>query len=131
MQPGLQIIPAGVDRQQRREPQQHRTDPGHHWLIDPDNDRSLVQILNADQTRVYATVETVLIDRQQPTAHTEVTLAHTGPGNLPALTEWFYPGRQTGFEFIYPSREERKLDQAKEQTIIALPGTASQSAAGE
>ncbi len=100
-------------------------------LVDPNGDQSLVEILDANQTKVYATLQANPIYRVKPTLHTAVMLSNTGAGSEPVLTEWFYPERKTGFQFIYPANEERKLDQAKEQTVIAQPGALAAMQAGE
>ena len=97
-------------------------------LVDPDNNRSFVEISNANDTKVYAMMETGSAEREKPTGQTEVTLARTGTGNVPVLTQWFYPGQTTGFQFLYPSAEESKLKQAKDQTVIASPMSAEMNA---
>lgn len=97
-------------------------------LANPETNPSLVGISNANDTKVYAMVETVPAERAKPTGQTEVTLAQTGTSNAPVLTQWFYPGQTTGFQFLYPSGEESKLKQAKDQTVIASPMFAEMNA---
>lgn len=100
-------------------------------LAEPSTTLSMVQILNASETRVYETVETIPVQREKITARTQVKLAETGPGNLPVLTQWFYLGRRTGYQFIYTTSQKRKLEQAQEPTVVAHPATPAQLAAGE
>lgn len=100
-------------------------------LADPDNDSSAVEILNASETKTYAMLETVSAERTGRIGHTQVTLAETGAGNVPVLTEWFYPGRKIGFQFLYPMKEERQLDQARIQKVIAQPAKSVKMEAGE
>jgi hypothetical protein len=96
-------------------------------LVDSDSDRNLVQIFNADRTVLYATVQTIETERQDPTGHTVVSLAEQGTGQPDALLKWFYPGRETGNEFLYPKQEEKELAQDKQQTIVADHPTVSNS----
>lgn len=100
-------------------------------LADAGTSLATVQILNASETRVYATMETIPAYREKVTGRTQVTLAETRSGNVPALTQWFHSGRHTGYEFIYSSKQEPNLEQAKQQTVIAQPATPAQLAAGE
>lgn len=97
-------------------------------LVDPDADSSFVEVSNANDTKVYAMMETGSAERAKPTGRTEVTLASTGTSNPPVLTQWFYPGQTTGFQFLYPSGEESKLNQAKDRTLIARPMSAATNA---
>jgi hypothetical protein len=78
-----------------------------------------VQIFNSDRTVLYATLQTIATERRQPTDYTAVTLAKPGPGKPDALLRWFYPGRQTGNEFLYPKQEEKELAQDTQQTVVA------------
>jgi hypothetical protein len=88
-------------------------------LADGDSGQHVVQIFSADGTIPYATVLTIATERPYPTGDTAVTLAEQGTGNPDALLKWFYPGRVTGNEFLYPKQKEKELDQDKQQTIVA------------
>jgi hypothetical protein len=48
-----------------------------------------------------------------------VALAEQGAGQPDVLLKWFYPGRETGNEFLYPKQKEKELTQDKQQTIVA------------
>jgi Protein of unknown function (DUF2911) len=88
-------------------------------LADPNN-LDIVQIFNADQSHLYATVSTVATDQREAADDTVVVLAHQkGADNPEALVKWFYPGRTTGHEFVYPKQEEQELAQARLQMIVA------------
>src|ERR1700722_19988768 len=95
-------------------------------LENPD-DLNVVQIFNADRTVLYATLQTIPTDRPEPTGHTVVTLAEQGTGQPDALMTWFYPGRETGNEFLYPKQKEKELGQDKQQTAVANRPTVSNS----
>jgi hypothetical protein len=68
-------------------------------LVDLPSDRHLVQILNAEENRVVATVFTIPIYRFTPPDNSEFKFYESETGRPPALHTWFYPGDSTGFEF--------------------------------
>jgi len=96
-------------------------------LVDSSSDRNLVQVFNADRTVLYATLQTIPTERQEPTGNTVVSLAEQGTGQPEALLKWFYPGRETGNEFVYSKQTEKELAQAKQETIVVNRTTASNS----
>lgn len=83
------------------------------------NDRNLVQIFNADGTRLYGTLQTISTERHDPTDDVAVTLVEQPNGRPDALMKWFYPGDTTGHEFVYPKQEQQQLAQYQQQTIPA------------
>jgi hypothetical protein len=91
------------------------------------DDLNVVQIFNADRTHLYATLNTVSTDRSKPTDQTVVTLAEQGVGQPEVLVKWFYPGRETGNEFVYPKQQERELARDQQQTVMADRPTVSNS----
>jgi len=88
-------------------------------LLDSNSDPNVVQIFNSDQTHLYATLQTVATERQDPTGDTAIALAEQGGGKPDALLKWFYPGRDTGHEFVYSGQQEKQLAQDTQQTIVA------------
>ncbi len=96
-------------------------------LANSNSDRNIVQVFNADRTVLYATLQTIATERQEPTGHTVVALAEQGAGQPDVLLKWFYPGRETGNEFLYPRQKEKDLAQDKQQTIVANHPTVSNS----
>jgi hypothetical protein len=100
-------------------------------LANPDTDRNTVQIFNADRTVLYATVQTIPTERQEPTGDTVVALAEEEGGQPNVLLKWFYPGNETGNEFVYPKQKENELAQDKQQTIVANHPTVSDSVTAE
>ena len=96
-------------------------------LASRDSDLNTVQIFNADRTVLYGTFQTIPTDRREPTGDTMIDLAKQGGGQPDALLKWFYPGRETGNEFLYPKQKEKELAQNKQQTIVANHPTLSNS----
>jgi hypothetical protein len=96
-------------------------------LADPDAERGIVQIFNADRSHLYATLPTVATERPNPTGDTAVTLAEQGAGKPDALLNWFYPGNESGNEFLYSKQEEKELAQDKQQIVVANQQTTANS----
>src|ERR1700739_2095632 len=96
-------------------------------LANSDSDLNIVQIFSADRTVLYATLQTIQTDRREPSGHTVVALAEQGTGQPDALLKWFYPGRETGDEFVYPAHQEKELAQDKQQTVVADRGPVSET----
>jgi len=96
-------------------------------LLAGTDDLNVVQVFNADRTVLYASLPTIATDRPEPTDHTVVTLAEQGAGQPDVLLKWFYPGRETGKEFLYPQQKEKELAQDKQQTVMATRPTVSNS----
>jgi hypothetical protein len=70
-------------------------------LLDSASDRNVVQILNADGTHLYENVLAFPAYRQVPTDKTVVTFEERAQGAPQAVATWFYPGDNTGEEFVY------------------------------
>jgi hypothetical protein len=100
-------------------------------LANRDTNQKVVQVFNADGTSLYATLQTIATDRPEPTGHTVLTLAEQGTGQPDVLLKWFYPGNETGNEFLYPKQTEKELAQDKQQTIVVDHGTIASSDASE
>jgi hypothetical protein len=90
-------------------------------LADSVNERNVVQVFNADRNVLLATLQTIATDRPEPAGRTVVALADQGAGQPDVLLKWFYPGRTTGNEFLYPKQKEKELAQDKQQTIEVSP----------
>jgi hypothetical protein len=69
---------------------------------------NLVRILNANGSEVETTFDTVPAIRAQTADHTVIRVA-ADPSQPDYLVDWFYPGTNTGHEFIYPHRQEQKI----------------------
>ena len=91
-------------------------------LASSDSNRNIVQIFNADGTKLYATVQTIPAERGRETDGTSITLAQRPDGQPDALVTWFYPGNDTGHEFLYSKQEEKELTQDAKQTLVGDHG---------
>ena len=73
--------------------------------------------------RLFQTVPT---DRQVA-GDTTVTLAEQGAGKPDVLLKWFYPGNETGHEFVYSHDLEKQIAQDRQQTLGATDSEAGGS----
>ena len=89
------------------------------------DDRHIVQIFNADGTQLLATTMAIATSRPEPTGVPVITLAQQPNGGPEVLLKWFYPGRLTGSEFLYPKQDEQQLARDQHQDIVATPGAES------
>ena len=78
-------------------------------LQDSPSDRHVVQIYNGDETRILTTFMGVSDERTEPSDKTVFTFYETQPGYPLPIKEWFYPGRSTGLEFIYPTSQATEI----------------------
>ena len=88
-------------------------------LLSNQSNRNVVQIFSADWSRLYATELTVPVLQRRPASQAEVSFAERRHDRPEALLTWFYRGMLTGHEFIYPAREEQRLDRDARQRILA------------
>jgi hypothetical protein len=74
-------------------------------LVDSTSDRHIVQIWNADEDQVLATIFAIPSTRFEPPDQPLFQFEER-PGNSPmALKFWYYPGETTGQEFAYSYHE--------------------------
>jgi len=89
-------------------------------LADSLSDRHIVQIFNADGSRIIATVLAINNYRLQPTGETVVKFAERAGDNPDAVKAWFYPGDNFGQEFVYPKQRAVQLAVASHEPVPAL-----------
>ena len=71
-------------------------------LLDSASDRHIVQIFNAEESELLATILAIPNYRLKPTGDSVFTFWEMPPGQPRALRAWFYPGDNFGQEFAYP-----------------------------
>jgi len=99
-------------------------------LADHGQDPNIVQVFSSDHNVLYGSFLTIATQRQAPTGDITVTLAESESA-APALVKWFYPGRDTGNEFVYPKQTEKELAREKQQSIVASQASTSNSVVSE
>jgi hypothetical protein len=80
-------------------------------VVDSDSDRNLVQVFSEDTNGKESLVATLMAipdimseTPDQPIVHFE----ERSSGAPQAIHSWFYPGENTGWEFVYPKGETRE-----------------------
>jgi hypothetical protein len=94
---------------------------GTYWFVLADDfaNRNIVQIFNSDRSTLDATVFTNSTESLTTTDNTAITFAEREPMQPETILSWSYPGRTTGHQFVYSSKEARELAQVKHRTIVA------------
>jgi hypothetical protein len=94
--------------------------PGQYLfrLADPTTSRSVVQVLSADGTTPYGMFFTYPAERFAAAEGPEVRFMETAKGMPAAIRTWWYPGERTGYEFIYPKDQARKLAQGVNPPVL-------------
>jgi hypothetical protein len=90
-------------------------------LLDSQSDRHIVQVFNKDETHVYATILAIPNWRLQPTDKTVMTFAERATGEPQAVRAWFYPGDNSGQEFVYPKKRAVELARSTNQPVLYIP----------
>ena len=73
-------------------------------LQDSSANRDVIYIFNGEETRLITTVLAIPAYRLEPTGKSEFSFYHSPAGQPAALHTWFYPGDNSGFEFLQPHR---------------------------
>ncbi|MGC2232918.1 MAG: hypothetical protein WBA09_15570 [Candidatus Acidiferrum sp.] len=88
--------------------------------LDSPADRHIVEIFNADGSKIITTVLAINDYRLQPSGDT-VMKFNERPGDSPeALRAWFYPGDNFGQEFVYPKARAIQLAQTEKIAVPAV-----------
>jgi len=90
-------------------------------LLDSLSDRHIVQIFNADQSHLFATILAIPNYRLRPTDKTVMTFEERAAGEPQAIRAWFYPGDNSGQEFVYPKKRAVELAKITNQPILYIP----------
>jgi hypothetical protein len=94
-------------------------------LVEPWSDRNVVEIYNADATRLVTIVTAIPNYRRQPTGQTVIRFGEAPAGSPEVIRAWFYPGDTFGREFVYPKRRAAELAKVSNAPVPAMPAEAS------
>ena len=89
-------------------------------LADSLADRHIVQVFNADGTKLLATVMTIPDYRLTTTGHTVINFREVPVGSPEAIRAWFYPGNSVGQEFVYPRSRATQLARTAKTFVPAM-----------
>jgi hypothetical protein len=90
-------------------------------LADSDSNRNIVQIFNADGTRLITTILAINDYRREASGKPIISFAERPVGQPEAVRAWFYPGDDHGLEFVYPRRRASELANANHEPVLATP----------
>src|SRR5437762_13475261 len=87
-------------------------------IMDSLSDRHIVQIFNQDETHVYTTILAIPNYRLRATDKTVMTFKERAQGEPEAIRAWFYPGSQSGEEFVYPKAKALELAKIANEPVL-------------
>src|SRR5947209_15672786 len=90
-------------------------------IVDSLSDRHIVQIFNQDETRVYTTILAIPNYRLRATDKTVMTFKERAQGEPEAIRAWFYPGSQSGEEFVYPKSKAIEFAKISNEPVLYTP----------
>src|SRR3984893_14650010 len=90
-------------------------------ILDSASDRHIVQIFSKDELTIYATIPAIPNYRLQATDKTVMTFRERPAGQPEALRAWFYPGRNSGEEFVYPKAKALELAKTTNTIVLYTP----------
>jgi len=90
-------------------------------LMDSPSDRHIVQVFSQDRMHLYATILAIPNYRLQVTGKTVMTFGERPAGSPEVLRAWFYPGANSGEEFVYPKRRAVELAKVTDLPVLAMP----------
>lgn len=90
-------------------------------LLDSMSDRHIVQVFNKDETHVYATILAIPNYRLKATDKTVMTFRERAAGEPQAIRAWFYPGDNSGQEFVYPKKRAVELAKIVNEPVLYIP----------
>ena len=87
-------------------------------LANPESSARVVQVFSGDGKKAYGMFFSHPAERLEAAKNAEVRFMETAPGAGSAIKTWWYPGERTGFEFIYPKDQARKLAQSSKSSVL-------------
>jgi hypothetical protein len=87
-------------------------------LADSLSNRHIVQVFNADEDKVYATILAIPHYRMTPADETVILFEERRADQPQAIHAWFYPGETYGQEFVYPKGRALELARATHQPVL-------------
>jgi hypothetical protein len=102
-------------------------------LMDVAGTRTVVQILNADETKSYGIVLGIPDYKLKAPEKAEMSFYEAERGSPLPLRAWFYPGYNYGVEFVYPKKKAVEIAKVSGEHVIATtrPETAKEPTPAE
>ena len=93
--------------------------------------RTIVQVLSADGTKIYGTFFSIAAHRHVVPEKPEVRFMETSSTMPHAIRTWWYPSDSTGFEFIYPKDQARLLAKGASESVLTTKAQTTTTAQTE
>jgi uncharacterized surface anchored protein len=94
-------------------------------IIDSPSNRHIVHVMSEDQREMHATLMAIPAQRMEPADEPEVRFMEAEANTPPAIRTWWYPGRSTGHEFIYPKDHARRLAARQTEGVLTVSDDAA------
>lgn len=92
-------------------------------LCESGEKRSVVQVMNKDETQVLASVVAVPDHRTRPEDNSEFTFHRATSGGSHAVRSWFFAGDLVGLEFVYPKHRAEDIAKESDDHVLASNST--------
>jgi hypothetical protein len=102
---------------------QHLLLPGTYVfkLLNSPVDRHIVEIWNADQTKILTTVLTITNHRINATEKSVLTFSERPAGEPEAVKAWFFSGQHYGEQFVWEKPKAILLAKETNEVVLATP----------
>jgi hypothetical protein len=97
-------------------------------LADTTGSRKVVQVVSADGKTPYGMFFSLPAERLEPAPTPEVQFMETASGMPAAIKAWWYPGERSGYEFMYPKDQARRLAQGAGRPVLTTQAQATATA---
>jgi LPXTG-motif cell wall-anchored protein len=87
-------------------------------IANPDTSRNVIQVSSRDGKKNYGLFQTHTAERQTVSNEAEVRFMETSAGSPPAIRTWWYAGERTGYEFVYPKQQARRIAQRTGRPVL-------------
>jgi hypothetical protein len=88
-------------------------------LADSLSNRHIVQIFNAEEDQIYATILAIPHHRVEPPEETIILFEERRADQPQAIHAWFYPDQTIGQEFVYPKNRALELARETHQPVLS------------
>jgi hypothetical protein len=87
-------------------------------LADSDRNWKVIHVSSVDGKKHYAMLFSISDERLEPSSQPEVRFMESAKGQPSAVKAWWYPNERTGYEFIYPKEQARRLAQSIVEPVL-------------
>jgi hypothetical protein len=89
-------------------------------IADSPANRHIVQILDREGSKVFATLLAVPAERPQPSGEPVITFKETPSDRPPAVRYWYYAGEKDGNELVYPKAQAMMIARASGEPVMSV-----------